>query len=435
MFRRFLPFILVGALSTLFLLSVFSGRQLSWRNIPQLIGFGEGYGPTEEQIASGENILPDLRQGKSEQPDEEEWRTFKEPKIENMSPYPQGKTKPAGSNYTKTLVIPRLKSEPVGWIEEELGDLIEARLLKTAVYTVDDRKAKLHPPKNKGHEVMVYLSYIIDNYENLPDVAIFMHAHRFAWHNNEIMDTDAAQMVRHLSPERVTREGYMNLRCHWDPGCPDHIHPGETQRNADKQEEVILAECWEELFPFEPIPTVLAQPCCAQFAVSRETILRIPKMRYIFMRDWITRTELSDYLSGRIFEYTWQYIFSAAPIHCPSMSACYCDGYGLCFGSPSNFDKWFEIRFRLNEYKEDLRVWEEKADKIEAWRKDTKDGKFLEEAELFVPEYGKDVKLRNKIRELKEDLNQRRKEAFERGKDPKQRAKESGRDWKEGDGF
>lgn len=432
MFRRILPFALLASLITLLLYTTLSTRQLSWRQLPQLIGLGEEVGPTEEEIASGENILPDLRTGKG---GAEEWRKFKEPKIENMSPYSVGETKPPGSNYTRVLVIPRLRSEPVGWVEEELEDMLDSGLLRTAIYTVDDRKAKLHPPKNKGHEVMVYLTYIIDNYEDLPDVAIFMHAHRWAWHNNQIMDTDAAQMVRYLSPESVTRKGYMNLRCHWDPGCPDHIHPGETTRDPDKQEEVILGDSWSELFPLDPIPTVLAQPCCAQFAVSREAIHRVPKMRYIFMRDWLIRTELSDYLSGRIFEYVWQFIFSAAPIHCPSQSACYCDGYGICFGSPEAFEEWFELRFRMNELKDDLKLWEEKAESIERWGKHSKNGKLEEEAELSVPEYGRDVELRRRIREMKAELEEKVKIAKERGRDPKQRAKESGRKWKEGDGF
>ena len=431
--RRTLPFLIVASLCTYFLFSIFFNGRLSWDTLPQSIGFGEKYdGPTEEQIASGENVLPDLRASSSHRPNFSE---FHEPKIENMSPYPMGETKPPGSNYTKCLVIPRMKQEDTSWIEEELGDMIQTGALETAVYTVNDRTAKLHPPKNKGHEVMVYLTYIIDHYEDLPDVNIFMHAHQKTWHNNELLDGDAAQMVRYLSPERVTREGYMNLRCHWDPGCPKWLHPGATKQNMDKPEEVLLAESWSQLFPMDPIPTVLAQPCCAQFAVSRDRILKTNKMRYIYMRDWLMKTELSDYLSGRIFEYIWQFIFNKAPIHCPSMSACYCDGYGLCFGSAQEFDHWFELRYRQNEFKEKLRLWNEKAELIEQWRKYAKEGKMVEEAALEVPEVGRNKEYQQRIQELQEDLDKRKRDAFVLGKQPKQRAKESDRDWQEGDGF
>jgi hypothetical protein len=314
-------------------------------------------------------------------------------------------------------------------VEEELGDMMESGILTTAVYTVNDRKAKLHPPANKGHEVMVYLSYIIDHYDTLADVSIFMHAHRFAWHNSDLLGTDAAKMVRYLSAERVTREGYMNLRCAWDPGCPAWLHPGTTKDNSDKPEEFVLAECWSELFPLDPVPEVLAQPCCAQFGVSRERIRATPKMRYIVMRDWLLRTDLDDYLSGRVFEHIWQYIFTAAPIYCPSMSACYCDGYGLCFGGAKPFDYYFELRYNLYELEDQLRLWQKKADEVAELR--AKNGRV----EVEVPEAGQDGELKSQIDRIRSEMDALWQAAFERGKDPRQRAMESSREWKHGDGY
>lgn len=406
----------------------------------QLVGLGEDVGPTEEEIKSGENVLPDVKHVDQDKHDGaggsgRDWHVFQEPKVEETSPYPQGKMKPPGSNYTKGLVLPRLKREDTGWVEEELVDLMDEELLRSYIYVVDDPTAALRPPKNKGHEVSVYLSYIIDYYEHLPDVSIFMHAHRYAWHNNELLNTDAAAMVRALSPERVTREGYMNLRCHWDPGCPAWLHPGSTMENRDKQEEVILADSWSQLFPLDPIPTVLAQPCCAQFAVSRERIQETNKMRYIYMRDWVMRTDLNDYLSGRVFEYIWQFIFSKTAIHCPSMSACYCDGYGICFESPEKFDEWFKLKYEKNQVNEELRMWRVKANKIETLHGNAEDGRIKEEAKLEVPEVGMDRELENWVAKLENEMEKRRQKAIERGRDPEQRAKGSGRGWKKGDGF
>jgi len=56
-------------------------------------------------------------------------------------------------------------------------------------YIVNDHKAALHPPRNKGHEAMVYLTFLIDRYDFLadnvngtaPDILLFMHSHRRAW--------------------------------------------------------------------------------------------------------------------------------------------------------------------------------------------------------------------------------------------------------------
>jgi len=117
-----------------------------------------------------------------------------------------GNLKPVDESYTKTIVIPRTVEEDVSWLEQNFED---DEHFRKAVYVVDDPTAELYPPKNKGHEVMVYLSYIIDHYNNLSDVNIFMHSHQFAWHNDDLLDHDAVQMISRLSAERVQREGYM----------------------------------------------------------------------------------------------------------------------------------------------------------------------------------------------------------------------------------
>lgn len=435
--RRLLPFILGAGLSTL--LVFFLLQRVSWSALPQAVGLGDSYGPSEEDIASGNNILQDLRTTgpNAEAPrNSSKHEDLSKPGAHLESPYPIGKTKPPGSNYTRTLVLASTKEEDTTWVQTELADLLAPHgQLSTAIYVVNDKTAPLHPPKNKGHEVMVYLSYIIDFYDELPDVSIFMHAHRFAWHNNELLDTDAAEMIRRLGSEHVTRLGYMNLRCHWDPGCPAWLHPASLKPDTSKKEEVILAEAWSQLFPLDPIPTVLAQPCCAQFAVSRDRILSIPKQRFVYLRDWIHRTELSDYLSGRVFEYVWQFIFSGSPTHCPAMNACYCDGYGVCFGGYEGFNDFFRLRYEMNEFKEELQEWWRKSDEIERLRKHKPGGKLPEDAQVDFPEHGRDAWLEKRIGEMHSELERRKEAAIERGRDPAKRAEEGGREWMEGDGF
>ncbi|KAF7184955.1 hypothetical protein HII31_13578 [Pseudocercospora fuligena] len=418
-FRRFLPFLIVACLSSFFLVSII--YDLNWNQGLQLLGVGS----TEERI-----IIASTQHN-------EEAKEFHKPDLNYSSPYPVGKTKPPGSNYTKGLVIPKLKSEDTSWIEAELGDMIESGSLLPAIYTVNDRHAPLHPPKNKGHEVMVYLSYIIDFYDSLPDINIFMHAHRFAWHNMALFDSDASKIIRFLSSEKISRDGYMNLRCASDPGCPEWLFPGSVKENKDKPEEILLAKSWSELFPIDPIPKVLAQPCCAQFAVSKERILETNRMRYIFLRDWILRTELTDYLSGRVFEYVWQFIFTKSPIHCPDEAVCHCDGYGLCFGGEGGLERYMEMSMVKNELEEELRIWSEKKEVLEKSKSENEGGgwRFLETAKVSVPEPGKDEVLKRQIEKLEVSMKGLWDEAFERGKDPQVRAKEAGRDWRDGDGF
>lgn len=418
-----------------------------FRALPQLTSFGKPRATNE--VRPHDLTAPPARETAS---DEEEnllkgfgidpnaWKhgkdvgTFKEPKVDAQSPYALGKLKAPGSNYTRTLVMPKLLRENTSWVQEELRDLLESSLLKTAVYVMDDPTAPLHPIANKGREVMAYLSYIIDHYDSLADITMFMHSHRHAWHNNVLMDEDSSLMVRHLSPERVTREGYMNMRCQWDPGCPDWLHPTTVNFDEHKPEERFLFESWTELFPSVQIPTTLAQPCGAQFAVSRERILSIPRVRFISLRNWLLRTDLDDFLSGRIFEYTWQFIFSSSPLHCPSMSACYCDGYGLCFGDAEKFDHYFELMHYLKRYQDELDDLNEKV-RSAAEADSVPDAEELSGADVKqLPDSGREKWLKRKVEEMQSDMRQRKENAWKMGRDARQRAKEAGRVWKDGDG-
>lgn len=343
-----------------------------------------------------------------------------------------GTPKTPGSNYTKTLIIARTKAENISWIEENFQQQIADGILQTAIYIADDEKAPLHPPKNKGHEVMIYLSYIIDNYDDLADVNMFMHSHRISWHNNELLDTDAAQIISRLSAERVQREGYMNLRCHWIPGCPDWMHPKPAHESYGKNEEIELAKAWIELFPLDSMPDVLAQPCCSQLAISRDRLRAVPRERFIFYRDWLLRTSLSDYVSGRVWEYLWQFVFSGHNINCPAEHVCYCDGYGICFGDEEAYKDWWKVWEQERIAREELRVWKEQTAAIQ---RAMKDSKLDEMAKLQVPEVGRDVQLDKEIAVLKAEMAKKRNDAIERGNDPKKRAAEAGREWHDGDGF
>lgn len=393
-----------------FFLFYLTARSLSrpWRNVPQVVGLGEYVGSPSTNWTGSFNYSID---------------------SEDKTPYAPrpdfvpGVPKPFGSKYTKTLVVPRTKEEDVGWIERELPDW------DTAIYVADDPRAPLHPPRNKGHEVMIYLTYIIDFYYNLTDVAVFIHSHQTAWHNEDIFGTDTAVMLRRLSLDRVIREGYVNTRCNHGPGCPDWMHPGAVEEDETKQEEVMLARAWSELFPDEPVPPVLAQPCCAQFAVSRERIQAIPRPRFIFYRDWLLQTDLSDYIAGRIWEYLWQYVFTGKPVVCVEENVCLCDGYGFCFGGSSEYQQYLQLVAEKKELQ----------DELEQWMILDMDPDFVQSTE--DPDEVMEIALARK-KKLQEETMEKDKEvagivgaAMERGQNPRYRAQEAGRPWKEGDGF
>lgn len=339
------------------------------------------------------------------------------------APVQNGSPRNEGNLYSRVVVVPCMKEDDVVWIEEELPEIAKA------VYVVNDSTAFMHPPKNKGHEVMVYLTYIIDNYASLPNVSIFMHAHRWTHHNGRLLDNDAVEMISRLSDSHVIRHGYVNLRCEWDPGCPEWLYPIHSLASLAKQEEAVLSRCWRELFPSNPAPPFLSQPCCAQFALSEERILSIPLSRYMFYRDWILTTPLSDYISGRIWEYLWQYIFGGEYANCPLEHVCYCDGFGICFGGESQYQDFVELRVEMEKMETKLDDLNRGANREKQLTRNMHGTRFTSFSDI------QSAHLSDQVQAMKRELQSRKIDALERGEKAKNRAEECGRAWKRGDGF
>lgn len=322
---------------------------------------------------------------------------------------------------TKTLVVAKLSEEDTQWIDKHLSDMLMPNgPLHTAIYVVDNPEALLHTPVNKGHEAMAYLTYIIDAYDGLPDVSIFMHSHDATWHNNDLLNLSSAAIVRRLNPERVIREGYMNLRCHWEPGCPDWMHPDEPTWDSQKQEQVVIGEAWKELFPNEPVPHTLSSACCAQFAVSKDSIRETSLERWTEIREWLRTTSISDHDSGRVFEYFWPFLFVGKSQLCPHPRVCYCDGYGVCFENEKQYADYFDVQ---NGYK---KLW----DDIGAWRKEHEEwqngtaAKGAEEPDPMI-----EVQLWNRILEVDAQLKKLKSTFVEQGRDTMQRAALLNKTW------
>ncbi|THC94039.1 hypothetical protein EYZ11_006481 [Aspergillus tanneri] len=204
----------------------------------------------------------------------------------------------------------RMEEEHTEWVEEQLPEL------KT--------------PLNKGHESMAYLTYLIDYYDKLPSIIAFLHSHRGgffkAWHVDAPLHDNVVAM-RSLQLDFVKKNGYINLRCNWNPGCKL-----EHRINRHVTENV-----WQEIFSgtstpaqnttmpsnleissisnamhsqkYLPKPKHIGAACCAQFAVSREQVLQRPREDYIKFRQWVMDTNRDDASSGRIMEFLWHVIF------------------------------------------------------------------------------------------------------------------------------
>ncbi|GAB1210107.1 hypothetical protein APSETT445_008897 [Aspergillus pseudonomiae] len=211
----------------------------------------------------------------------------------------------------RVIVAGKTKEDDTDWIVNELPSW------QHAIYAVDDPEAPLHVAKNKGKEASVYLQYIIDNYDDLPSTIVFLHSHRDgyprAWHT-EFSDHSNVRTARMLQTDFVQRNGYANLRCNPNPGCPDEIRPFRGLSDEEHLPEQVFPEVWQTFFNNTDVPEVIATPCCAQFAVSRTQVLQRPLSNYVRYHQWLMETELPDDVSGRVMEYMWHIIFGQDPV-------------------------------------------------------------------------------------------------------------------------
>jgi len=321
--------------------------------------------------------------------------------------FPSSELKPADQQYSRTIVMGKIAEEDVKWIDEELGDLLYPNgPYKTVIYSVDNRTAALHTAANKGHEALVYLTYIIDNYDNLADITLFTHPSRSAWHNNWIQDFDLTKMIRYLRPETVLEEGYVNLRIDWEPGCPaGWIDLKGPPFDSERPEQGLLYYHWSELFPFDQRPQGVGQACCSQFAITRERIRAIPITQYHYLRGWLLATPAKDSHSGRVFEYVWQYLWTREAVHCPVVFHAYCSVYGICFESQEQFD---HLEALLQEEKDSNSKFNEERAKAENHSPDAPAEGVMTEDELDT--------LDKRLQSIRAEMATLKVEAYERGK-------------------
>jgi hypothetical protein len=180
---------------------------------------------------------------------------------------------------------------------------------------------------------MAYLTYLVDHYDALPSTIVFLHSHRSgfttAWHVDAPLH-DNVEAMRALRLDFVQDNGYVNLRCNWNPGC----------KASHRLNLYVTEEVWAEIFDGTSTPPLnmtespatiigmdaahpqkyLMKPkkigaaCCAQFAVSRKQVLLRPREDYIRFRQWVIDTDKDDATSGRVMEFLWHVIFGKGAV-------------------------------------------------------------------------------------------------------------------------
>lgn len=243
--------------------------------------------------------------------------------------------KPTSTTLRKAVVMGKLSSDNTDWVAKELHDW------ESAVYVVDLPGNATSPTgfrtkMNKAREATPYLTYIVEHYDSFPDIAVFVHSHRNgwpkAWHT-DARNYDTVNMLQQLRLNTVAERGFVNLRCIENPGCPNEIQLNRKYPDNDRKAELAYPYVYGQFFNMtvervrEEIP-VVGTPCCAQFAVTRERVLKRPKQEYARYITLLEESTYDDHTLGGVLEFMWHILFGADPVNCEDHKKCWAEVYG-----------------------------------------------------------------------------------------------------------
>lgn len=212
---------------------------------------------------------------------------------------------------TKALVVASTTGDDTSWLSQ-----IPPSLNWTLYhYRVDSPIAPdlLAVPSIKGNEAMVYLTYIIDHYDDLPHVIFFHHAHLTAWHQR----WSSLVEITRLRADHILRARYASTRClsgrenivSLEGGPPGELWDASLRFNRRILLVTLLDAFLEPDKGETEVPARIAAPCCAQFAVSRDAVRRRSKAWWEALREWLMQTPLKSAQSGRLMEMLWHIWF------------------------------------------------------------------------------------------------------------------------------
>ena len=197
---------------------------------------------------------------------------------------------------------------------------------------------------NRGAESMAYLTAIIDHYHDLPDLMVFMHAHRDAWHTLLSQDWTLRRLATHppLDPTLSSTNGYHALGCleRWRNDIsqlfPADVDANWQSNNGPRWHESLasrFAQAWREHLgaAYEmPLPEYVRVPTAASFIASKVAILRRPKAFYEGLRQWMLDTHIENKWLGIVMEFQVGMMIANSTHVSQSQEQCLCELYSIC---------------------------------------------------------------------------------------------------------
>jgi hypothetical protein len=201
-------------------------------------------------------------------------------------------------SYTNTTII-------ISRYNESIDFIVKLQKFKIIIYEKENMANPYNVPVNKGHEATIYLKYIIDHWENLPEYLIFLHCHEYSWHH----DGSIADLI-HLNINKT--HSLTNLN-NYILGPMENLDESNTDIALFYKKYIFPATGPYKLYP----NFTEGELGCAQYIVHRSNIYMHSKKFYMDIYDWLITTEIDNYYTSRFMEWAWNLFWNKCLMNIP----------------------------------------------------------------------------------------------------------------------
>lgn len=159
--------------------------------------------------------------------------------------------------------------------------------------------------ENRGLNLSTFFTYIINNYDSLPEHMAFIHGHEKSYHQMH-----ERRLLDVIAGANISKYGFITLN-----NIMRKYPFYNEESNVPNTPGLMLKDHWIRL-GFKPLPDgyTMHVPVGSQFIVSRERVLRWPKAKWQEWLDLImTSKNEEEFIWIVVFEYMLHFILGERP--------------------------------------------------------------------------------------------------------------------------
>ncbi|KAH7084947.1 hypothetical protein BKA63DRAFT_528809 [Paraphoma chrysanthemicola] len=238
---------------------------------------------------------------------------------------------PAGDGTTsdRLIVKVKLENEDTTWLQKLeptwRNEIIDIKSMYSHAHP------KAHRP-DKGRVANAYLTWIIENYNNLPEIIVFLSPKDSFEHE----PLDLRKAIPRIQIPFIQSTGFANLHCPTQKSlttCNNRVLLPESPPSELRTLEAKMPNVWREWFGQDSeVPERIAAVRGADFVASRDQVRKQRVERYLKIYTWLNKTIMDDDSAGLVCEWMWHVLFGKGTVECPERERCECQLYGNCEG-------------------------------------------------------------------------------------------------------